>query len=770
MLVAHAQEDNPGKYDVTWDMLDYEHLELDSSIGEQKVVTASRTSKKISELPVAVYVVSHEEIIKHQYYSLTDVLKSLPGIRVSVPGSGETGETFEIRGLAGNMYTKILVNGLPVKPTVVKGMPLGAQLPIRQADRIEIIYGPAAAVYGADAVAGVVNIITKQAEKGTFVKADISLGQNEYDNINFMVGGKAGKNENILQYSFYGSRTVFNNMNVRYQDESVYNPMFYLQEKKQKINIDGKDYNPIEINKELLDVHDISVRQFINQYYGDNYEGSLTYPDMQDLSSASNMIGVHLKYKGFSASLHNMYRKTHSSLGMTSYLYKYNNPQNYWGDNINQATLNYKKAITDKLFSTTNISNLNYKMDNNSSMGLTFLDSTDKAYRYAASNDLLVEELLTYMTSKNLETMLGLSYQASANLPVTDYLSTPFNSKDYNVYRGRVIMNDSLVKGFGFNPVSFHNVSGFLQGYYRLKEKTRLMGGVRYDHNSLYGKSVNPRIAALYKAGDETSFRSSLGYAFKAPPASVAYESLSFYSGEAGGIMYRVVPNSGLKPEIFRSFEMGMYHELLNYLDMDISLFVNRIDNLILNKYIPVGPLNLPMSTGDSASTKINSKNAYYRLYGAQGVFKKKNIIPKIKMDVELSMTYAKQSRVLPGLDSIINLIQFMPEHHGQLKLSFKPTERLYIHFEHVWMTKWLRLLIPIEKIYNDLFDDVDGYYAMDAIINYELSMNLNAFIKVINVFDEKYGGLNATHLRENLPFNPQLGRNIRFGLTYSLN
>jgi len=118
------------------------------------VVSASRSNKNPDELPITIYTVTRSEIIRNQYNSLSDVLKRLPGIRVSQPGSGELGEVFQLRGLIGNMYTKILVNGMPVKPSVVVGMPLMSQLPVRQAERIEVIYGPSAAVYGADALSG----------------------------------------------------------------------------------------------------------------------------------------------------------------------------------------------------------------------------------------------------------------------------------------------------------------------------------------------------------------------------------------------------------------------------------------------------------------------------------------------------------------------------------------------------------------------------------------------------------------------------------------
>ena len=67
----------------------------------------------------------------------------------------------------------------------------------------------------------ITNIITREAERGNFAQADISLGQNEYMQFDFMAGGKAGKDKNILQYSFYGNRTGFNDMNVKTGYEDV---------------------------------------------------------------------------------------------------------------------------------------------------------------------------------------------------------------------------------------------------------------------------------------------------------------------------------------------------------------------------------------------------------------------------------------------------------------------------------------------------------------------------------------------------------------------
>jgi len=104
-----------------------------------KINTASRSMKQISDLPFTSYVVTKKDIQENNYRTLTDVLKNIPGVRVSQPGSPKTGESFTINGLLGNYYTKILINGIPVNPSGAAGMPVGAQLPIKQAERIEII-------------------------------------------------------------------------------------------------------------------------------------------------------------------------------------------------------------------------------------------------------------------------------------------------------------------------------------------------------------------------------------------------------------------------------------------------------------------------------------------------------------------------------------------------------------------------------------------------------------------------------------------------------
>ena len=152
----------------------------------------------------------------------------MPGIRVSQPGSALEGETFTMRGLMGNTYAKILINGNPVKPYVVSGMPIGAQLPIQQAERIEVIYGPAAALYGADASAGVINIVLAESERPVFTKASLHIGSDNYRSLNLLFGGKIGRGKDILRFRLFGMDTRFDDRRIFYDEDVLYEPLNYI--------------------------------------------------------------------------------------------------------------------------------------------------------------------------------------------------------------------------------------------------------------------------------------------------------------------------------------------------------------------------------------------------------------------------------------------------------------------------------------------------------------------------------------------------------------
>jgi len=153
---------------------------------DQQVTAATRSSMSLKNLPFTVHVITKEEIRNNGYRTLVDALKMAPGIKISQPGNALEGETFLMRGLVGNPYAKILLNGNPIKPVAVRGMPIGAQLPIQQAERIEVIYGAQGTLYGSDASSGIINIVLEETQRPVYTQANLSVGNNEYTNLDVM--------------------------------------------------------------------------------------------------------------------------------------------------------------------------------------------------------------------------------------------------------------------------------------------------------------------------------------------------------------------------------------------------------------------------------------------------------------------------------------------------------------------------------------------------------------------------------------------------------
>ena len=158
------------------------------------VVTATRSSKKQSEIGKVVRVISAETLAKSQGRNLTEVLNNVAGLNIG--GNGNTQgdvKAVYLRGAApGN--TLILIDGIPVNDASgITGEYDISAIPVEQVERIEIVKGGNSTLYGSDAVAGVINIITK---KGTGkLAASLLASGGSYDTYKQVIGlnGAIGK-------------------------------------------------------------------------------------------------------------------------------------------------------------------------------------------------------------------------------------------------------------------------------------------------------------------------------------------------------------------------------------------------------------------------------------------------------------------------------------------------------------------------------------------------------------------------------------------------
>ncbi len=129
---------------------------------EPVVVTASREPLPAVSAPGTFSVVSREEIERGHYTSVVDILRRVPGIHLGQPGSRGGRASVYTRGLDPN-HTLILIDGVRMNdPTNNRGGSFDlSTLDPAGVERIEIIRGPISAVHGSDAIAGVINIITR---------------------------------------------------------------------------------------------------------------------------------------------------------------------------------------------------------------------------------------------------------------------------------------------------------------------------------------------------------------------------------------------------------------------------------------------------------------------------------------------------------------------------------------------------------------------------------------------------------------------------------
>ncbi|MCS3461915.1 TonB-dependent receptor domain-containing protein [Aeromonas sp. BIGb0445] len=127
------------------------------------VVTANRVEQPVSSVLAPVVVIDRAEIEARQVQSLPELLKTLPGVQITTLGGRGHQSSLFIRGTNSN-HSLVLVNGRPIA-AMVTGAPDLSQIPLGNIERVEYIRGPRAAVYGSDAIGGVINLITQTSAK-----------------------------------------------------------------------------------------------------------------------------------------------------------------------------------------------------------------------------------------------------------------------------------------------------------------------------------------------------------------------------------------------------------------------------------------------------------------------------------------------------------------------------------------------------------------------------------------------------------------------------
>lgn len=195
----------------------------------QIIVTATRTANTTDETLAPVSIITREDIKRSQATSVSDILRTTPGISFTSDGGFGSNTGLSLRGTNVN-HILYLIDGVPVG-SAASGQTAIQYIPVSQIERIEVVRGPRSSLYGSNAIGGVIQIFTqKSGEK----KITASAGYGS-DNTKELTASYADGNEtshlsagvsifNTDGYDFYGYKTAWPapTLNPADQDDDGY--------------------------------------------------------------------------------------------------------------------------------------------------------------------------------------------------------------------------------------------------------------------------------------------------------------------------------------------------------------------------------------------------------------------------------------------------------------------------------------------------------------------------------------------------------------------
>lgn len=206
MLVASASLADGDRIASKTNTIDYTQLDLEE-LFNIRVTSVSKKPEKLSETASAIYVITQDDIKRIGATTIMEALRGVPGLCVGRINSS----TWAIgaRGFNGEFAGKMLVmiDGISIYDPMFSGVFwMNHDMVMQDIDRIEVIRGPGATVWGANAVNGVINIITKSATYTEGFLASATLGTEDRNLNSLQFGGRLNRDSYYRVYGMYNSR------------------------------------------------------------------------------------------------------------------------------------------------------------------------------------------------------------------------------------------------------------------------------------------------------------------------------------------------------------------------------------------------------------------------------------------------------------------------------------------------------------------------------------------------------------------------------------
>lgn len=473
------------------------------------VVAASKRQEKVGRAAAVVTVVTHDEIRNRNYRTLADVLRKVPGFYdlydLSTHNVGVRGINGGAR--ASGSIIKLMIDGHPVDFRPSTANFFGEELiPIEVIERVEVIRGPASALYGADAFLGVVNIVTKSANdakglrttaRGTLIRDNPGGGGS------VMIGEDGSRVSLLLAVSgFYLRR---DGLGVDPQSSALNDPS---QAARLRLRSKRDFAQPLSLFSK------VSLKDF--------FSGKLEW------QSSIQRLDNRAEFAEFGALSHQ---------NRTALL-----NQNH--------RLSWTRSISDRL----NISASGYYLNAQS--------TPEDRLNISARDFVLMRKVQAHGGGGSLEVQLNvldsLSFTLGSDVRGEDHRLQSYDqilisdiltpTGDILRSRGTITPGDRVERKRGLV-----NVGGYVQSQWH-NDWLSATGGLRLDYHNLYGLNVSGRVGLVSELGSALTLKALYGSSFKPPTAEQLFTS----AATAGDIL----GNPNVKSQFAHNFELALVARL----------------------------------------------------------------------------------------------------------------------------------------------------------------------------------------------------------------
>ena len=527
-----------------------ENLSLEQLLNV-KVTTATRKAQELGLTPATVVVVSKEQIRIRGYQSLLDLLYDLPDMKIDDRIYSMYRNSLTIRGTQGSEKLVILLDGVAISSPSGEAMPIMENYPVHLAEQIEVVFGPASALYGANAVSGIVNIITKKPVA---------------DEVRLEASSMAGS------YG-YTNTTAWLSAPIKEGVQFVASGQYYYE--------GGADYSSIYKTNDQLNIESHQSGTF-NTIYGPMTPKQPVRAAYEAPMEAYNVYAA-VQMPGFTLSYFRNFTKTPSAWGNNTSNAVYNKEVNL-AQTVSVANATHR-ATFGKVTATTQLTYSSYLLHPHSNYRNLYT-GMEAAYKYSTCSMIKGEELITYKASSKFDITAGTGYEQYNAIPQSYDLMAPVNTSEH--VHGSYLGTESYYRPQGleaqFYYLKFYNFGNFVQAQYACNKQLQLTMGARYDVNSRYGSSFNPRAGVVYKPAKKTTIKLLYGSAFLAPSPSSAYMQWGAFDTQDSGKTYHAnflhLANPDLKPIKLKNIELSVQQHFAKNISATVNGYFAALSGL----------------------------------------------------------------------------------------------------------------------------------------------------------------------------------------------